>query len=194
MKMCLFKTSYNQMRSKVINFIGAPSVGKSLMTALTFAELKCMHKSAELVQEYAKQLVWQERFEELNNQWFVSNSQYKMLKALQGRVEWILTDSPLLLGLFYNTFHKDNVCNIQKTEKMILSRMSEFDNVYIFLERGDFPYEQTGRIHTRLESDEIQCQLKELMDKLGIKYLQVKSDKGSIPEIVRYIQTATCET
>lgn len=181
------------MRSKVVNFIGAPSVGKSLITALTFAELKCMHKSAELVQEYAKQLVWQERFEELNNQWFVSNSQYKMLKALQGRVEWILTDSPLLLGLFYNKFHKDNVCNIQKTEQMILCKMSEFENVYIFLERGDFPYEQAGRIHTLQESDRIQRELKELMDAFGIKYLQVKSDKGSIEEIIRYIQTATSE-
>jgi hypothetical protein len=74
-----------------------------------------------------------------------------MLKALQSRVEWILTDSPLLLGLFYNRFHKDNVCNIEKTEKMILSRMEEFDNVYILLERGDFPYESSGRIHSMEE-------------------------------------------
>jgi hypothetical protein len=92
------------------------------------------------------------------------------------------------LGLFYNRFHKDNVCNIEKTEKMILSRMDEFDNVYIFLERGDFPYDCSGRIHSMEESEEIQRQLKELLDEFGIKYLQIKSDKRNIPEIVRYIK------
>ncbi|NDD83741.1 hypothetical protein EB118_23125 [bacterium] len=175
------------MRSKVVNFMGAPGVGKSTVTALTFAEIKCMHKSVELVQEYAKQLVWQSRFDELNNQWFVSNSQYKMLKAVDSKVEWICTDSPLLLGLFYNRYHKDNVCNVEKTERMIMSRINEFDNVYIFLERGDFPYETQGRIHTIDESDEIQNQLKDLLDTIGVSYLTVKSDKSSIPDIIKYL-------
>lgn len=171
----------------VVNFIGAPSVGKSLMAALTFAELKSNLVSAELVQEFAKVLVWQSRFEELNNQWYVSNSQYKMLKAVDGKVDYICTDSSLLLGLFYNRFHKDNVCDVNKTERMILGKLAEFRNVYIFLERGDFPYEAIGRIHTEGESEVIQEQLLQMLDEFKISYLKVKSCKSSIPKIVEYI-------
>ena len=52
----------------IINFISGAGAGKSLMSALTFSELKMCHYNAELVQEYAKNLVWQEKFDELNNQ------------------------------------------------------------------------------------------------------------------------------
>ncbi|NBU33891.1 hypothetical protein EB118_02200 [bacterium] len=179
--------------SIVVNFIGAPSVGKSLMAALTFAELKHKHKSAELIQEFAKTLVWQGRFEELNNQWYVSNSQYKMLKAVDSKVDYICTDSALILGLLYNRYHKDNVSDIAKTERMILDKMDEFRNIYILLERGDFPYETIGRIHTEEESNEIQERLKMLLDEFSIRYFKVKSSKDSLEQIIQYIETAGLE-
>jgi hypothetical protein len=177
------------MRTKVINFVGSPGNGKSLMSALTFAELKMMHKSCELVQEYAKQLVWQDRFAELDNQYQVSFEQYKTIKALDGKVEYVCCDSPLLLGLVYNKIHATNVSNLEKTEKMILSKMSEFQNVYIFLERGDFLYENAGRIHSEAESRDIQVMMRDLLDKHGLKYLVVKSDKQNLPKILDYILT-----
>lgn len=176
------------MKTTIINFVAGPGAGKSLMSALTFAELKSMHLSCELVQEYAKILVWQERYEELNCQWQVSREQYNMLKAIDGKVEYICTDSPLLLGLVYNRTYKTNVSNVEKTEAMILKNMSQFNNVYIFLERGDFPFEMIGRVHTEDESHEIDRALKVLLDDLGIEYLTIKSHKNSIPEIVKYVK------
>jgi nicotinamide riboside kinase len=176
------------MRTKVINLVGSPSSGKSLMSALLFAELKMMHKTAEYVQEYAKMLVWQGRLDELANQYNVTSEQYKMIKSVDGKVDYICTDSPLVLGLFYNRYHPENVCDISKTEKMILKRMSEFDNVYIFIEKNEkYPYETQGRIHNEQESQEIAIKLKELLNELGIPYKTFKSDKSNINEILRYI-------
>lgn len=176
------------MKTKVINFVASPSSGKSLMAALIFSELKMRHYKAEYVQEYAKQLVWQGRLDDLANQYNVSLEQYKMIKSVDGKVEYICLDSPLLLGLYYNRYHEDNVCDIIKTENMIRSKMDEFDNIYIFLERNEeFPYETEGRIHTEEQSKVIANELMELLDELGIKYKSFKSHRENVGDILDYI-------
>jgi nicotinamide riboside kinase len=176
-------------KSKYINFVSGPSGGKSLMTALTFAKLKSLHYSSEMVQEYAKMLVYMEDFEMLNCQWLVSYQQYNMLRALRGKVEYICCDSPLLVGLFYNRYYETNVCDRAKTEKMILEKMKDLEpSVYIFLERNDdFPFEKEGRVQGEEESKKIDQLLKNLLDEFDIKYLSIKSDTGSVDAIVDYI-------
>ena len=176
------------MKSKVINFISGAGVGKSIMSALTFAELKMQHLKAEYVQEYAKTLVWQKRFDELDNQYQVSMEQYKMIKAVDGAVDYIVCDSGLLIGLFYNRYHKTNVCNVQKTEEMLLRKMSEFENIYIFLERNpEFPFEIEGRMQDEDESKKIDTQFKELLHELNLPYKSFLSSQKSIPGIIDYI-------
>jgi hypothetical protein len=176
------------MKTKVINFVASPSTGKSLMAALIFSELKMRHYKAEYVQEYAKTLVWQDRLDDLANQYNVSFEQYRMIKSVNGKVNYICLDSPLLLGLFYNRDHPENVCNVEKTEAMILSKMSEFDNIYIFLERNEeFPYETEGRIHNEEQSKVIAGQLLDLLDEFGIEYKSFKSDKKNVSAILDYI-------
>lgn len=180
-------------KSVYINFVGAPSSGKSLMSALTYAELKSRHRNVEMVQEYAKMLVYMENFEMLNCQWMVSYEQAKMLKALQGKVQYICTDCPLVIGLYYNRYYPDNVCDVQKTEQMIVSKMKELEpSVYVFLERNEsFPYETEGRVHNEEEARLIDTQLKALLDELQVRYISIKSDKANVPGLVDHILTST---
>lgn len=176
------------MRTKIINLVGSPSSGKSLIAALLFTELKMMHKRTEYVQEYAKTLVWQNRLDELANQYNVTMEQYKMIKAVNGKVEYICLDSPLLLGIYYNRYHPDNVSNIEKTEKMILNKIDEFDNIYIFIERNkEFPYEIEGRIHNEHESNEISLHLIDILKEFKLPYKSFRSDKSNIQEMIKYI-------
>ena len=172
-----------------INFISGCGAGKSLMSALIFAELKMNHNNCELIQEYAKNLVWQNKLDELNNQYHVTTKQYKMMKPLNGVVDYIVCDSPLLIGLFYNRYHKTNVSNIQRTEEMILSKMSEFTNIYIFLERNpEYPFTQEGRLQNEQEAKYIDNQMKELLQEFDLPYLSIISSKESIPQIIDYIK------
>jgi hypothetical protein len=172
----------------VVNFIGGAGVGKSLMSALTFAELKMRHLNSEIVSEYAKNLVWQNRLDELDNQYQVSYEQYRMIKPLDNVVDYIICDSPLLVGVFYNRYHKTNVCNIEKTERMIKSKMSEFKNVYIFLERNlEYPFTQEGRLQNENEAKEIDIKFKSLLEEFELPYLSIVSSKESIVKIVEYI-------
>lgn len=174
----------------VVNFVAAPNSGKSLTSALIFSELKMNHQKAEYIQEYAKFLIYSDRIDELNNQYQVSYEQYKMLKPMDGVVDYLVCDSPLLLGLYYNRIHPNNLCNVTKTEKLILDKIHEFHNVYIFLDKeDDIPYENEGRIHTEEESNQIQLELLDLLEEFNIPYLRAMSGKEDIDRIMEYIWT-----
>jgi nicotinamide riboside kinase len=174
-------------KTKVVNLIGAPSVGKSVFAGLIFAELKIKNYVTEYIQEYAKHLVWMEDYETIRNQYYITAQQYKILKSVNNKVDIIVTDGALVHGIYYNRTYKDNVSNIEKTEERIKEYINEFDNIYIFLERGEFKYEKEGRLHTYEESIRIEREIKELLNELCIDYLEIKSDKVNLNKMIDYI-------
>lgn len=160
----------------VINLISGPSSGKSLISSLLFAKLKLRGFIVEYVQEYAKHLVWTKNYELLNNQYYVTQTQYNLLKQMIGEVDFIVTDGPLVNGLYYNKHNKDNICNIEKTENYILDCHRHFNSINIFLERGDYKYEQQGRIQNEDESKEIDIIIKHMIKQNNIDFTMFKSD------------------
>jgi hypothetical protein len=160
----------------------------STISSLVFAELKMMHKSAEIVPEVAKWLIYRDQIEKLNDQYYISVEQYKQIKAIYGKVEYIIGDSGILTGLYYNRAYASNMSDVKKTEKMILERNAEFDNIYIYIERNPkFEFEKEGRVHTEEQSKRIDIELKEMMEELKIPYKSFLSDRESVLDIVKYI-------
>lgn len=107
----------------VINFIAGPGSGKTTICSLVFAHLKIKKYTVEYVQEYAKMLVWTKKFHTLNNQYYVTSKQYNILKSIDTNVNMIVTDGPIIHGLYYNRHNKDNTSNIEKTEEFILENI-----------------------------------------------------------------------
>ena len=86
----------------VINLFGGPGCGKSTTAAGLFHLMKLNEMNVELVTEYAKDLTWEERFGTLaNDQLYVFAKQQKRLQVLKNKVRYVVTDSPLILGLSY---------------------------------------------------------------------------------------------
>lgn len=171
----------------VINLIAAPGVGKSVFAALLFAELKIKGYTVEYVPEYVKSLVWKGDLETIHNQFYVSSKQYQLLKAVKDKVDFIVTDGSLFLGLYYNLHWKENVSDVQKTDLKIKEYLKEFDNRYIFLKRGDFKYEQAGRIHSEEESWTIQNELEDLLKRESINYTEYMSNKANLDLMIKEI-------
>jgi hypothetical protein len=149
--------------------------------------MKIRRLSVEQVQEFAKKLVWSEKFEILDNQYYVSQQQYSELSSVYGKVRFVITDGSLLHGLYYNRNNPTNVCNRDITEAKIIELYSKFNNINIFLTRGAFPYEQAGRIQTADEAVDVDRELKILLAKYGIDFKMFSSHESQVDTIIEYI-------
>jgi hypothetical protein len=172
----------------VINLIGGPGVGKTVLACQVFASLKILGKKAEYVSEYAKDLVWQNRIIELDNQYEVSYQQFKKLYPLQGKVDFIVTDGSLFKDLYYNRFNKNNVSNVEKTENKILEWGSYFKNINFFLGRSkNSSYEQAGRIQSELEAKQIDKEIEKLLLLHAIPFYSIPVQSNCVEEIIELI-------
>lgn len=174
------------METLVVNFVGAPSSGKTTLAALVYGLLKLKGLAVEYVPEYAKHLVWTNQLDLLNNQHYVSKTQYDFMKAVNGQVQVIVTDGPLLAGMFYNEYNKENLSNVEKTGKLIQSWISDFHNRY-FLVKRKHPYEVKGRVHTEEESEEIHKGIISLLNREGISYTECASTQVDVEMIVEKV-------
>ena len=120
------------MKTTVINLIGSPGTGKSTIAAELFAKMKWLGFDVELVSEYAKELVWEQRHETFKNELYLFAKQHHRLFRLKGKVKFIITDRPLILSLFYNGKYGDGSENFKN---LVLEEVNKFDNVNIFLHR-----------------------------------------------------------
>lgn len=89
-------------KMKVINLFGGPGCSKSTTAAGLFYLMKKNMYNVELVNEYAKELTWENRHKVLSNeQIYIFSKQLKKLNMIKDQVEWAVTDSPLLLSMLY---------------------------------------------------------------------------------------------
>lgn len=138
------------METIVINLIGAPGTGKSTLASELFSKMKWSGYDVELVSEYAKELVWEERKETFKNELYLFAKQHHRIFRLNKKVKYIITDRPLILSLFYNYKYGDNSLEFKN---IVMHEINKFKNINIFLNRTK-PFVEKGRNQTEEESDE----------------------------------------
>ncbi len=164
-----------------INFYGGPGTGKSTMAAAVFSELKNSGINAELVTEYAKRKVWEESFKVFECQLYVSAKQIYNMFVVSKHVDVIVTDSPLIMAIAYS--------NSDKHMEGILKReYKKYNNIDIFLNRVK-AYNPKGRMQTEKEAQQKDREIKKLLNKNKIKYLEYDGTKESIELIVYQIKS-----
>lgn len=95
----LFKHMKNTI---IVNLFGEPGAGKSTGAAYVFAVLKMNGIDAELATEFAKDKLWEESKAVFENQSYIFGKQSFRLSRCKGKVEVIVTDSPLPLSIIYD--------------------------------------------------------------------------------------------
>ena len=118
----------------VVNFFAGSGAGKSALAAHTFALLKWQGINCELVQERAKELVWEKSTHRLSYQMGLFAAQHERISRLVGNVDVVLCDSPLLLTLAYDT---SNVA----LHQLALEEHRKLTNLNIFVGRVVEKYE-----------------------------------------------------
>lgn len=171
----------------VVNLYGSPGAGKSTGAAYIFSKLKMAGVNAELVTEFAKDMVWDGSTDVLEDQIYVFGQQYHRLKRLETKVDVVITDSPILLGMFYCT---DNSIKAELQRLMEVANQ-HFNNWNYFVLR-DKPYNPTGRLQTEAESERISHELKHYLIDNHISFDEVYGCQQSYDQIVTEINTRLC--
>ncbi len=167
----------------VVNFFAGPGTGKSTTMAHCFAELKWKGIDCEMSTEYAKDKVWERSEHVLKNQFYVSGKQYHKLRRLNGKVEVVLTDSPILFGLYYGNEEP------QEFRDLLVKYHESFNNLNVFLKR-EKPYNPNGRLQTESQAKEIDNVLWDIAAKNRGDLLEVPGTRESIDSIVSVIEEA----
>jgi len=146
---------------KVLNLFGGPGAGKSTTSAEVFALMKREGLRVELVTEYAKDLTWEARSGALENQLYILAKQDHRLRRLTGQVDWIVTDSPLLLSLAYA---EGGVFDRAWFKGTVVGAFNSYDNFNVQLLRDDrVAYERFGRSQELDEAHKLDMRIKKLM-------------------------------
>jgi len=169
----------------VVNLYAGAGAGKTTCAWLIAGELKKRNIVTEYVSEYAKELVWDNNTALLNgsydNQLSVLSEQYRRIHRLIGKVDVVVTDSPLLLSGMYVKENHD------KFNAVVLSMYNECDNFNLFINRGEY-YEQAGRIHSLEQSVEIDNNIKAFLDNNNVYFGTYQHSTLDI--VVNNIQTS----
>lgn len=164
----------------IINLIGGPGSGKSTIAAGLFYELKRRGICCEIASEYAKDKVWEESFKTLDDQIYVFGKQFHRIFRLKDKVDIVITDSPLLLSIIYDSGDSEYF------DKFIVEQYKKFNNLLVFVER-ETNYESEGRMQNEEEAKMIDNEIKSLLHKHDIDYV-VSSTTKAIDDILNMLK------
>lgn len=157
---------------KVINFFGAPGVGKSTLAMLVTAMLKRAMVDAEVSLEFVKEYIHTGSENLLAYQNYIFAQQERQLRILldSKECEFAVTDAPLIHSAFYApsnypVYFKDLVFEI----------FNSYDNVNFLINRNH-PYSFNGRIHSEEKSNIISRRLPAFLMNHNIPYIEINSD------------------
>lgn len=169
---------------KIINLFGGPGAGKSTTAAGLFYRMKTQGLEVELVQEYAKDLTWEKRYNILEDQIYVfAKQQRRIARLVEHKLDWVITDSPIPLGLVYvkpNTLG-DNFSNL------VMEVFNRYDNSNFLLSRN-VAYNPVGRNQNEQQALEFDIKVRNLLDTYRIDYSSIVGGEPAVDTIWNAIQ------
>ncbi len=152
----------------VVSAFGGPGSGKTVACMDICQQLKKRGYNAEYVSEVAKDYVYDENYEMLDgsaeHQYDMLQEQLKRVDRYMGKVDFVVTDSPVLLNGIYNRQLTPEY------EHQILQLHEQYNNFVFFVNRDESHFQMEGRIHDLEESMEKDEQIRALLDKNKIYY------------------------
>lgn len=154
----------------VINYWGGPGSGKSTRAAEHYVALKKAGHSVELVREYAKDLVYKGEIAE-TPQAKITGQQCIRQYRLYRKVDFIVTDSPVLIGLVYTPDAPEQV------HRDAWFCWNAFTNVNLWLPSGRFAFEEGGRVHNVTQAMALGYEMAHFMQLHALPYKEIDHER-----------------
>lgn len=141
--------------STIVNLFGGPGSGKTTLSLDICSYFKKKNVNTELVREYVKEWAYEGRKFGKYDQFYFLGKQAKKESMLYGKVDLVVTDSPLLIAGFYAEFIND----LRFVTDAALGFMKEAEkegHIYLnfFLPRRTI-YEANGRFQNEDDAKKI---------------------------------------
>jgi adenylate kinase family enzyme len=172
----------------VINLIGGSGLGKSTTAALIFGEMKLQGLHCELVREYVKEWAWAGRKIEAGDQKIIFENQYARENLYYNKLDYIVTDSPLLLGPMYEKFYTGE----DPTAELVFDGMKSAEKegvtyVNFFLKRNK-AFDPRGRYETEEQAKEVDAFMEKYLTEKSIPFHTINTnDKERVTEIINKV-------
>lgn len=159
----------------VINLFGGSGCGKSTTAAALFSAMKLRGLNVELVREYCKYWAWNDRKVREWDQLYLLGKQSAYESMLYGKVDYIVTDSPILLAGIYQDFKSNGQYKYAgDAAKSFMSHAASRGIVHRnYVLQRQKPFDPRGRYETEKEARQI--------DQFVLQYLH---DSGQSYEMV----------
>jgi adenylate kinase family enzyme len=167
----------------IVNLYGGPGTGKSTGAAYIFSLLKMNDIDAEYVSEFAKDKVWEGNSEVFKCQFYITGKQTYRIARCFGKVDVIVTDSPIRLGKIY----ADRI-GLTRLGLACVEAADQFNlhTIDIFLKRVK-PYNPNGRNQSEDESKEIDTDILDMLNEQKVPYYTFNGDRDGYNEICELI-------
>ena len=166
---------------KIICLYGGPGTGKSTTCAELYSLLKKDGFSVEMNREYVKEWVWEKRdIIEGDQSYFFAKQARKERIYIKQNMDFIITDSPLILTHFYGMKY-DPFEQKYNTSLTLLKHHHGFckDHGYkidhFFLNRAK-AYSPAGRYQDEQTAISYDIEIRNLLISFGIKFREVHCD------------------
>ena len=170
----------------VINIAGGPGTGKTTVAADLFSKLKGKGYEVENVSEFAKELVWEGRSEAFDDRLYMHGEQNHRLMQMNGKLDYIITDSPLFLTAIYNDYYLSKKFP-KSYNKMIntvtLETFKLYNNKVYLLERNT-DYKVIGRRESENTAKDIDKNIVKYLNANKIKYKSLQLE-NAVNEILK---------
>lgn len=139
------------MKTKIISLYGGPGSGKTTLAAEIFTHLKRNQVSVELVHEWVKGWAWSGRVPQgVEDNLYILAKQLKAEKTVYGKVEYIVTDSPIGLPAVYEEMYNSDTTLVRNAVKELLrvqATEGKVERINLLVERR-YAYVVEGRFQT----------------------------------------------
>jgi predicted ATPase len=160
------------LMTKYINIFGGPGTGKSTTAAMLFVEMKKLGFNVELVTEVAKDFVWEDRSTTLTIQPYITIKQFRNLVRLKGKVDYVITDAPILLGCVYADKYAPHLPASYKQLIVDLHKQELDPSINIALRRA-YTYDKSGRYQSEKEASEIDEAIVNMFANNDIRWISI---------------------
>jgi nicotinamide riboside kinase len=161
--------------TQIINIIGAAGIGKSTLSSLLFGEMKQRGYNVELVREFVKKWAWDGRKIGEYDQIYLFGKQAFSEFSLYGKVDWIVTDSPVILSAFYDSYYTKDCVIHDSVFKFLDKAQRNGIKHHNFLLKRFKKYDPRGRYESEEQIKDVDNSLVSFLDANNVKYTPIEA-------------------